>query len=63
MPLRLGKYGAAASKDDKNVLRQAVANIGSDAAAILPESMQIEFQQVAQGASSDNFFAAGGVDR
>ena len=55
MPLRLGKYGPAASSEDKAVLKQAVANIGADAAAILPESMQIEFQQVAQGANSDNF--------
>ena len=55
MPLRLGKYAPAASQDDKKILKQAVMGIGTDAAAILPESMQIEFQQVAQGASSDNF--------
>ena len=55
MPLRLGKYGPAASDEDRQVLKQAVSNIGSDAAAILPESMQIEFQQVAQSSNSESF--------
>lgn len=42
-PIRVGKYHAGASKEDKDVLLRAVANIGSDAAAIIPESMIIEF--------------------
>ncbi len=58
IPLRLGKYGAAASEEDKAVLKMAVANIGADAAAILPESMQIEFQQVAQAAGGSDVFAS-----
>lgn len=43
MPLRLGKYGAAASEADKRVLLNAVRNLGSDAAAIVPTGMEIEF--------------------
>lgn len=43
MPIRVGKYNNGASNDDKAVLKRAVANIGSDAAAIIPESMLIEF--------------------
>lgn len=43
MPIRVGRYGAGAKEDDIDVLRSAVANIGSDAAAIIPESMRIEF--------------------
>jgi phage gp29-like protein len=49
MPLRLGRYGPNATQDDIDVLVQAVANIGTDAAAILPEGMRIDFQQTAQG--------------
>lgn len=42
-PMRVGKYHSSASEKDKEILLQAVARIGSDAAAIIPESMQIEF--------------------
>jgi phage gp29-like protein len=42
-PMRLGKYGPGATENDKAALLRAVANIGSDAAAIIPESMAIEF--------------------
>jgi phage gp29-like protein len=42
-PLRVGKYGAGASQADKDTLLSAVANIASDAAAIIPQSMVIEF--------------------
>lgn len=42
-PIRIGKYHAGASKEDRDVLMRAVANIGSDAAAIIPDSMIIEF--------------------
>lgn len=57
IPLRLGKYGTSASEEDKEVLKTAVANIGSDAAAILPDSMVIEFQQVAQASGASEVFA------
>lgn len=42
-PLRLGKYGPGATEDDKKKLLQAVAGIGTDYAAIVPQSMLIEF--------------------
>ena len=42
-PLRLGKYSPGATEADKQALLSAVANIGTDAAAIIPESMLIEF--------------------
>lgn len=44
-PLRVGKYGQGASKEDRDTLFRAVANIAGDCAAIIPESMQIEFIQ------------------
>ncbi|RXF75071.1 DUF935 domain-containing protein [Hansschlegelia zhihuaiae] len=42
-PVRVGKYGPGASEDDKDTLFRAVANIAGDCAAIIPESMLIEF--------------------
>jgi phage gp29-like protein len=44
-PLRLGKYAPGASDREKETLLRAVASIGVDAAAIIPESMVIEFQE------------------
>lgn len=56
MPLRIGRYGATANDDDIRVLKMAVANIGTDAAAVLPESMKIEFQEVSKtGGGADVF--------
>lgn len=56
MPLRMGKYGSNASEDDKAVLRMAVANLGTDAAAIFPESMMIELIEAGNKGSSADFF-------
>ncbi|ESY41919.1 hypothetical protein X747_14895 [Mesorhizobium sp. LNJC384A00] len=42
-PLRLGKYDAGASNDDKDILLKAVSNIGVDYAAIVPQSMTVDF--------------------
>lgn len=52
-PLRVGKYGAGATEQDKETLLQAVANIGTDAAAIVPESMMIEFTEARQTGSAE----------
>lgn len=54
-PLRLGKYGAGASEADKETLLRAVANIGTDYAAIVPQSMAIEFVQASISGSIDLF--------
>ncbi|MBL4801992.1 MAG: DUF935 family protein, partial [Emcibacter sp.] len=52
-PIRIGKYGPNASDKDKSILLRAVANIGTDAAAIIPDSMMIEFIKADQKGSSD----------
>ena len=52
-PLRLGKYGAGATESDKQALLTAVANMGTDAAAIVPDSMLIEFVQARQTGTSE----------
>ncbi len=43
MPLRLGKYNNGANMDERATLLRAVRDIGSDAAAIIPETMAMEF--------------------
>lgn len=48
MPLRIGRYSPGATQSDINTLITAVANIGTDAAAILPKSMDIQFEQLAK---------------
>ncbi|BCH63221.1 hypothetical protein RvVAT039_04370 [Agrobacterium vitis] len=52
-PLRLGKYGAGASEPDKEKLLRAVSSIAADYAAIVPESMAIEFVQAQLSGSLD----------
>lgn len=55
-PLRLGKYGAGASEEDRAKLFRAVSNIAGDCAAIVPERMQIEFIEAANVGSSTGLF-------
>lgn len=43
MPLRLGKYNASASEDDKKALMDAIISLGTDAAGIVPDSTMIDF--------------------
>lgn len=56
LPLRLGKYPANATQDERRTLLNAVVNIGHAAAGIIPEGMLIEFQEAAKG-SHDPFIA------
>lgn len=56
MPVRVGKYGPSATARDINILRRAVANIGTDAAAVMPESMKLEFQQVGNVSGGADLF-------
>lgn len=56
LPLRLGKYPANATQDERRTLLNAVVNIGHAAAGIIPEGMLIEFQEAAKG-SHDPFMA------
>jgi phage gp29-like protein len=56
-PLRVGKYAAGSSEQDKRTLLKAVSSIGSDAAAIIPESMLIEFTEARQEGTADLYLA------
>jgi phage gp29-like protein len=53
-PVRLGRYPGNATEAERDTLFRAVANIAADCAAIVPESMAIEFIEAGQvGASTD----------
>jgi phage gp29-like protein len=43
LPFRVGRYDAGASEEDIRTLMRAVANISSDAAAVMPKSMEVQF--------------------
>lgn len=49
LPLRLGKYPAGASDDEKLTLLRAVTDIGHNAAGIIPQGMVLEFEAAAAG--------------
>lgn len=57
VPLRVGYYEGNINEKQEEILRRAVYEIGSDAAAILPRSMEIEFVQVSHTASGSDAFA------
>lgn len=54
-PWRLGKYGPTASDEDVSTLVRALQNLGTDAAAAVPESMQIDFMKSNSSSDSDAF--------
>jgi len=56
LPLRIGRYDANATKEDVAKLYQAVANIGTDAAAVMPKSMEITFEKAQTLAGSEKIF-------
>lgn len=56
IPLRLGKYDAAAKPEDVEVLKRAVFNLGSDAAAVIPQAMTIEFPTASGGVGNADLF-------
>ena len=43
--MRLGRYADSATEADIRTLIRAVANLGTDAAAVIPDSMRIEFTE------------------
>lgn len=48
VPMRVGKYKSGSSPNDIEVLKQAVMNLGVDAAAVISESTLIEIVESAQ---------------
>lgn len=56
MPLRVGKYRPGETEDNINILKSAVANLGSDAAAVIPEGMLIEFVDGVKSTGGESLF-------
>lgn len=57
MPVRLGKYPADQAKN-KNILLRALQQIGTDAAAVIPDGMAIELLQATGGSTGNTIFQA-----
>jgi phage gp29-like protein len=55
LPIRIGKYPDTADDKAKTALMRALLSIGHHAAGIIPESMQVELQQVAAQGNADAF--------
>lgn len=49
LPMRVGKYPAGTSDDEKMVLMRAVMTLGREAAGVMPQGMDIEFEAAAEG--------------
>ncbi|QOF68902.1 DUF935 domain-containing protein [Actinobacillus sp. GY-402] len=54
MPIRIGKYGAGATPDEKRTLLRALAQIGHNAAGIMPESMNVELHNAANNSTGQS---------
>lgn len=55
-PIRVGKYGKNATKNDIDVLKRAVRNIGRDIGAVIPDAMAIEIVEGVKPGGSTNHF-------
>lgn len=55
MPLRLGKYDASTSPEDKQALTQAIVQLGTDAAGIISKDTEIQFVEAIKGATNNIF--------
>lgn len=53
MPIRVGKYPAGATSQDIQTLKRAVQQLGSDAFAVMADTMSLELKGVAGGGGAD----------
>ena len=56
IPLRLGKYPTTATADERKALLRAVGGIGTDAHAIIPNTMEIDFEAHGTTSGGDKIF-------
>ena len=57
MPLRLGKYEPGTSETNKEALKEAVSQLGTDAAGIISKDTEIEFIQATEKKGGDIYDA------
>ena len=55
-PIRVGKYHASASEDEKQVLWEAVSQIAGDCAAIIPDGMMMDFIEIKDSGKSQELY-------
>lgn len=49
LPMRVGKYPAGSTEDQKMALMHAIIDLGHNAGGIMPDGMTIDFQSAAEG--------------
>ena len=57
-PIRIGKYGRKATEEDRNTLKRAVAAIGQDFGAVIPESAMLEIIEAKTAGSNSAVYNA-----
>jgi phage gp29-like protein len=58
MPMRLGRYDNGETEENIAILARAVGDLGSDAAAVFPKSMEITFEQANAGSAPGDLWRA-----
>lgn len=53
IPTRVGKYPAGATEPEQKTLLRAITSIGHNAGGIIPQGMQIDFQEAASGGTAE----------
>jgi len=56
MPMRIGKFSASSTEAERNVLKNAVFSLGSDAAAVISDSTVIELLESATKSPSSGIY-------
>jgi phage gp29-like protein len=56
MPIRIGRYDNGETEENKSTLLNAIASLGSDAAAMFPKTMEVEFVDGKSGTAPNDLW-------
>ena len=56
MPMRYGRYDNGETEENIRTLMSAIADLGSDAAAVFPKSMDVQFESSADGSTPEGLW-------